>query len=160
VIFVTVGTTLPFDALIRFVDGMVERGEIAELVHCQIGPGAYEPQRCEWFRFKPTLHAEIVNASLVIGHGGTGTVTGLLGAGKPFVAVANPAGADNHQRDFLDRLSQVSPFLWTDRLDALPALIEQAKTFRSGASPHQRLIDDLVPFLEAALERRGERAKR
>jgi UDP-N-acetylglucosamine transferase subunit ALG13 len=160
VIFVTVGTTLPFDDLVRFVDGMVERGDITEPVRCQIGPGTYEPQRCEWFRFKPELQAEIENASLVIGHGGTGTVTGLLGAGKPFVAVANPAGADNHQRDFLDRLSHVNPFLWTDRLDALPALIEQARTFRSEASPHLRLIDDLAPFLQDALERRGKRAKR
>ena len=158
-IFVTVGTTLPFDDLIRFIDGMVERGEITEAVRCQIGPGTYEPKHCEWFRFKPELQAEIENASLVIGHGGTGTVTGLLGAGKHFVAVANPAGADDHQRDFLHHLSQANPFLWTDRLDALPALMAQARTFRSEAAPHQRLVDDLTPFLHQAFEQRGRRAR-
>lgn len=157
-IFVTVGTTLPFDDLIRFIDCMVERGEIAEPVRCQIGPGTYEPKHCEWFHFKPGLQADLDAASLVIGHGGTGTVTGLLAARKPFVAVANPAGADDHQRDFLHHLSQANPFLWTDRLDALPALMSQARTFHADAMPHQRLIDDLTPFLRQAIEKRGKRA--
>ncbi len=159
-IFVTVGTTLPFDDLIKLIDGLVERGEINEPVRCQIGPGSYEPRHCEWFRFKPDLQAEIDAASLVIGHGGTGTVTGLLAAGKHFVAVANPAGADDHQRDFLQHLSQANPFLWTDRLDALPALMAQARTFHPEAAPHLRLLTDLTPFLHQSFDRRGRRGRR
>lgn len=150
-IFVTVGTTLPFDDLVQAVDAMVERGLVDEPVLCQIGQGRYEPRHCQWFRFKPSLEADIESASLIIGHGGTGTVTGLLASGKPFIAVANPLGADNHQRDFLDRLSRTSPFVWTDQPETLAALLPRARALRSEKATHRRLATDLVPFLQKAI---------
>jgi beta-1,4-N-acetylglucosaminyltransferase len=153
-IFVTVGTTLPFDSLVQAIDDMVSSGKIAEPVRCQIGPGRYEPRHCEWFRFKPSLEADMEAASLIVGHGGTGTVTGLLASGKPFVAVANPLGVDNHQRDFLARLCQTSPFVWTDRPEDLSKLLPQARTFRTERPAHQRLASDLLPFLQDAIARR------
>lgn len=154
-ILVTVGTTLAFDDLVRFVDGMVERGELPEPVLCQIGLGTYEPRHCEWFRFKPDIAADIDAASLVIGHGGTGTVTSLLRLGKPFVAVANPAASGDHQRDFLMKLSATLSLVWTDRLEDLPARIEEARNHATPYEARQNLVADLVDFLMAIAPRRG-----
>ncbi len=146
-IFVTVGTTLPFDDLVQAVDRLAAEGLLTEPVLCQIGHGQYVPQHCEHFRFKPNLEEEVGRASLVIGHGGTGTVTGLLASGKPFIAVANPLGANDHQRQFLGRLCKVVEFLWTADLSELPVLIERAGTFLPKAVTGIRLTDDLRQFL-------------
>lgn len=150
VIFVTVGTTLPFDDLVQAIDNLVERGEITEQVICQVGHGTYLPSHCEHFRFKPDLDEYIDRSSLVIGHGGTGTVTGLLASGKPFIAVANPLGAGNHQAQFLERLNRVVSFLWTADLDRLHDLIGQAPTYASTATGYERLSDDLKNYLRQA----------
>lgn len=147
----TVGTTLPFDDLVRAVDALAGKGAITEPVVCQIGPGAYEPRHCEYFRFKPNVDEYIEQAALVIGHGGTGTVTGLLAARKPFVAVANPLGAGNHQAEFLDRLSRRVAFLWTADLAQLPELIAKAAGFEPAAHGGERLTDDLRRYLADAL---------
>lgn len=146
-IFVTVGTTLPFDALVQAVDALVAGQVITDPVVCQIGHGDYLPQHCEHFRFQPNIDEYIAQASLVIGHGGTGTVTGLLASGKPFVAVANPLGADNHQAQFLERLAHLAPFLWTADLARLPALIAQAPHFVSNRQANEHLATDLSDFL-------------
>lgn len=150
-IFVTVGTTLTFDGLVQAIDALVERGEITEQVICQIGNGDYVPQHCEHFRFVRNADDYIERASLIIGHGGTGTVTGLLASGKPFIAMANPLGAGNHQAQFLERLSQLMPFLWTADLDSLPGLILRAKSFVPQATASPRLTDDLRAYLRGAL---------
>lgn len=116
-------------------------------VVCQIGDGTYKPRHCEYFRFKPSLEEDVRGASLVIGHGGTGTVTGLLASGKPFVAVPNPFVVHNHQEQFLARLSKEFRFLWTADLSELPRLIEQARTFTPKAASGKRLTTDLAQFL-------------
>jgi UDP-N-acetylglucosamine transferase subunit ALG13 len=147
VIFVTVGTTLPFDALIETIDRLVAERGIAEPVVCQIGHGAYEPRHCEHFRFTPDIEQYFDRASLVVGHGGTGTVTSLLASGKPFVVVANPLGADDHQAQFLSKLSTLVRFLWTSDLGELPTLLARARQFEPSAVEGQRLIDDLRAYL-------------
>ena len=154
-IFVTVGTTLPFDDLVRAVDRLVAAGVVTEPVLCQIGHGQYVPQHCEHFRFKPNLDEEIGRASLVIGHGGTGTVTGLLASGKPFIAVANPLGVHDHQRQFLARLCKVVEFLWAADPAELPGLIERARSFRPRSARGERLTEDLRRFLLGGGDRKA-----
>lgn len=146
-ILVTVGSSLPYDELIRAVDKLVADGVITEPVVCQIADGKYKPEHCEHFRFKPSLEQDIRRASLVIGHGGTGTVTGLLASGKPFVAVPNPHVVHNHQEQFLARLSKDVRFLWTTDLSRLPRLISEARTFKPEVASGDRLTDDLRRFL-------------
>jgi beta-1,4-N-acetylglucosaminyltransferase len=125
-IFVTVGTTLAFDDLVRAVDLMVERGQLVEQVVCQIGRGKYEPRHCEHFRFAPDIGDRIETSAVVVSHGGTGSVSYLLSQQKPFVAVANPAGVDDHQAQFLSRLSERINILWTKDLGELPRLVKMA----------------------------------
>jgi UDP-N-acetylglucosamine transferase subunit ALG13 len=147
VIFVTVGSSLPFDALVEAVDGFVQQGKIKGPVTCQIGHGTYVPRNCEYFAFTPAFDEWVQKASLVIGHGGTGTVSTMLSEGKPFIAVPNPGVADDHQKMFLERLSRAVSFIWTTDLSKLPELIETAATFVPTAVKGERLADDLRRFL-------------
>lgn len=147
-IFVTVGTTLCFDELIEMVDNLVASKSISEPVICQIGNGTYIPKNCEYFRFKPNIDHLIEQASLVICHGGTGTVCSLIAMKKIFIAVANRRGADDHQTQFLSPLSKKLPLLWTKNLDELSDLIQKAATFRPQPITTEHLADDLKRYLD------------
>jgi beta-1,4-N-acetylglucosaminyltransferase len=146
-IFVTVGTTLVFDELIEIMDQLVATGKIQDQVICQIGNGSYIPEHCDYFRFKPSVDDLIEQAQLVICHGGTGSTLGVLAKGKKFIAVANPRGIDNHQSQFLQRIAQIVPILWTQELQYLPELIQQAESFQYDTIEIPCLVDDLNEYI-------------
>lgn len=148
-ILVTVGTTLIFDELIKAVDQMVSDGVINAQVICQIGAGNYVPKNCAHSRYIPSkeLQKLIERADLVIGHGGTGTVLSLLAAGKKFIAVANPHGADDHQAQFLEKISGAVNILWTRNPGDLPGLIEKSREHQLGANKGLRLADEIRQYL-------------
>lgn len=147
-IFVTVGTTIPFDALIRQVDRFVAKGILKEPVVCQIGTGTYRPRHCRFFTFQPSLDPWYRHASVVVAHGGTGTVLELLRMRKPFVAVANPLAADDHQVQFLSKLESVNSVLWCRDLTELPAYIQQALDYRPRGLPFGSLAHHLMERIE------------
>jgi len=147
-IFVTVGTTLSFDGLIEAVDSFVGQGRLNGPVLCQIGNGAYQPRNCEHFRFMQSIEPLMMKASVVICHGGTGTVLNLLAMGKPFVAVANRSGADDHQAQFLARLEKELPIIWTADVRELPELVEAAGSARTGGVRDGRLSEEIRRYIE------------
>lgn len=148
-IFVTVGTTLPFDTLIEAVDNFAAKGAIPLPVVCQIGNGAYVPRNCEHFRFQPSVDDWIKKASIVICHGGTGTVLALLSMKKNFIAVANRLGADDHQAQFLTRLNKNIPILWTGDVGEIPGLVQKAATFRPDKIVAERVSDDIRKYINS-----------
>ncbi len=88
-IFVTAGSSLPFDRLMRTIDRSVADGIIREDVFGQIGDGRYEPRHFRFARFlaKEDFDARICAASLVIGHAGIGTIMQTLESGKPLLVL-------------------------------------------------------------------------
>lgn len=123
-IFVTVGTT-KFDALIREVDALAERGVLKDRVLCQIGSGEFEPRNVEHFRFRSGLQRELSAADLVITHGGS-TPINLLQLRKRFVAIANTDLADDHQSKFLEQLARHTRLHWSREVRDLEDLVRQA----------------------------------
>lgn len=121
-IFVTVGT-FNFDPLIEYIDSLVEQNIIQDKVICQIGNGTYIPKNCEHFKYTKEIDSYINKSDLVISHGGTGSILGLISLNKPFVAVANTSLADNHQSEFLTKLSEEKPIQWISDLTKLPIAI-------------------------------------
>ncbi|WP_150051205.1 MULTISPECIES: glycosyltransferase [Methylomonas] len=146
-IFVTVGTTLPFDDLIRLVDEAVGCGAIQDKVICQIGHGAYQPRHCEFFHYSQSLSDYLDQADRVICHGGTGSTLDVVARGKKFVAVANPKGADDHQTQFLARLAKVVPILWTRELSEVLPLLARAENYRYQTAEVPSLADDLNGYI-------------
>lgn len=146
-IFVTIGTTLPFDSLLQEVDGLVVAGKIEDDVVCQIGNSAFTPTACSYFRFAPRIDDHIAKATLVITHGGTGTVLPLALSRKAFIAVANPLAQADHQAQFLAKLESCCGLLWTTRVAQLHELIRRATAARPGTVPRGGLAEDIRNYL-------------
>ena len=59
------------------------------------------------FDYDINLDDIIAKWSMVIGHCGAGTVTGVLSAGKHMVWVINETLMDNHQTELADKLAEM-----------------------------------------------------
>jgi UDP-N-acetylglucosamine transferase subunit ALG13 len=86
VIFVTVGSQMAFDRLIRAVDAWAA-GADAGPVFAQIGPSDYLP-RCLEYRQSLTpaeFTAAVAAAEVIVAHAGMGSVLTAMELGKPLV---------------------------------------------------------------------------
>jgi UDP-N-acetylglucosamine transferase subunit ALG13 len=100
VIFVTVGTQLPFDRLVRVVDEWAARVGRRD-VFAQIGPGDYAPRHIQYKPFitPPEFKSHAEAASLIIGHAGMGTILSALNLGKPVLVLPRQAKFKEHRND-------------------------------------------------------------
>jgi len=103
VIFVTVGTQLPFDRLIRAVDAWCYAGA-REQVFGQIArprSNGYVPTHFEWQAFLDPVEfrEKFSQASIVIAHAGMGTIISALSIGKPIVIMPRMASLGEHRND-------------------------------------------------------------
>lgn len=125
-IFVTIGTTMPFDELLAEADRLAGEGLLGEPLICQSGQSKYRLSHGEQFIGRPSIADLIDQASLVISHGGA-TVIQLLLARKPFIAFPNPRGAGDHQTSFLREVTTVSDISWSPTVTALATLIAERR---------------------------------
>jgi UDP-N-acetylglucosamine transferase subunit ALG13 len=125
-IFVTVGTTMPFDELLEETDRLAERHLFGEDVLCQYGQSAYRMQHASDFRAKAGLDDLFSQSSLVITHGGS-TVIKLLLMQKPFIAFPNPRSAGDHQTAFLKTVANVADISWSSNVHDLADLFRERR---------------------------------
>ncbi len=126
-IFITVGSTMPFDELLTEVDRLAGAGVLDENVLCQGGQSSYRLTHGEQFVGRPSIDDLIAASSFVISHGGAATVLQLLLASKPFVAFANPRGAGDHQSGFLTAVSRNCPISWSRDVADLERLFRERR---------------------------------
>ncbi|MEM8698303.1 MAG: glycosyltransferase [Pseudomonadota bacterium] len=101
-IFLTVGTQLPFDRLVTAVDdwagatGQQVFGQISDL-----GPENYRPRHIEWVaRLAPEeFEARYEAAPAVVAHAGMGTIIGALTRGKPLLIMPRRADLGEQRND-------------------------------------------------------------
>lgn len=98
-IFVTVGAQMPFDRLVRAVDGWAAEAGVE--VVAQVGDSAYRPRH---LRATPWLgpdafRAELGRAEAVIGHAGMGTILSALELGKPLLVMPRRAALGETRND-------------------------------------------------------------
>lgn len=160
-IFVTVGTQLPFDRLVRAVDewaGLRGRTD----VFAQMGPSEYRPRFIESRPFiSPEEHRRrMEGATAVVGHAGMGTIIGALELGKPVLVMPRRAGLgeqrNDHQLATAKRFSELKrvAVAWDEselpaRLDELERLVVQE---RVGSSASETLIGALRRFIDGEHE--------
>lgn len=99
-IFVTVGTQLPFDRLVKWMDDWAGRNPDRK-VFAQIGPSSYVPKNIDYADFvTPARSKELVGKSeLVVSHAGMGSILTALTTRVPLVMVPRRAALGEHRND-------------------------------------------------------------
>ena len=145
-IFVTVGTG-KFDELIIEIDKIAPK--IKEKIIAQIGSGSYLPKNIEFFRFKVPLDLYYKKASLIISHGGAGTIYALLKQNKKVIGIANQKRTDAHQQEILEALSEESYLIWCRNINELENCIVLARSFKFKKynQPECRIANKIIEFL-------------
>ena len=157
-IFVTVGTQLPFDRLIAAVDAWAGETGVGD-VFAQIGPTAYVPRHIEFAQFIPPAECaqRMREADAIVAHAGMGTILNALQLGKPLLVMPRRASLGEHRNEHqsatarrFEDLGSVAVAADADalarKLDTLHAL-GAAKPISPYASP--RLINALSSFIAA-----------
>ncbi len=167
-IFVTVGSQLPFPRLVRAVEAWA-KGAGRDDVFFQVGDTDDAPIGFRSARgLGPAeFEAEIARASMVVGHAGTGTLMAALSAGKPVVMLARRAALsetrNDHQVTTVDRFGGRPAVFATVDESEVGELIEAALR----AEPHGGsavgnhatgpLVDRLRSFLNEHMGADGAR---
>jgi UDP-N-acetylglucosamine transferase subunit ALG13 len=159
VIFVTVGTELPFDRLVGVVDDWAGRSGRAD-VFAQIGDSERHPRHIQYKTFiEPAEYAQrFAAADFIVSHAGMGTILSALQFQKPIVVMPRRAALQEHRNEHqlatarrLDALGKVTVALDEDELRRrLDRLGELKARERIGAYASDGLITALREFIHAA----------
>lgn len=115
-IFVAVGTQLPFDRLIKAVDQWAALHTDQKIV-AQIAGGKYRPRhiQAQPFMDAELFHKHVKNASLLVTHAGMGCIITALELGKPIIVVPRKASLGEHRNDH--QLATAQRFLDQGRIE-------------------------------------------
>lgn len=160
-IFVTVGTQLPFDRLLHAADLWAERHPDTELFGqtCTLGPDNYRPRH---FPHAPRLEPEefdrrCARAQVIVAHAGTGSLITAMSLGKPILLMPRRAAQGEHRNDhqlatvdrFGDRPGVAVAHDADDFGPALDTLLEQEATGTTlPREAEDRLIVTLRDFVQ------------
>ncbi|RZI85840.1 MAG: glycosyl transferase family 28 [Rubrivivax sp.] len=99
-IFVTVGTQLPFDRLIQAIDQWAAVNRGVE-VFAQIGPSKFRPTHLRSAEFISPTDAEryTKEAQLVVSHAGMGSILTALKHQRPILIVPRKASLGEHRNE-------------------------------------------------------------
>lgn len=154
-IFVTVGTQLPFPRLIDAMDRIA--GEQGERVVAQVGPEAGDWRRIEQC---PTLapaefEALFAEARLIVAHAGIGTILSAKRIGKPLAVLPRRHALGEHRNDHqlataraIEALPGVHVAWQAEDLPALVAARDLAPAADAESATHAALIARLKGFIE------------
>ncbi len=162
-IFLTVGTQLPFDRLTRAVDDWCETSEKKANIFGQIGivgPNSYRPKNFEWAeKISPDdFTRNIKEASVVVGHAGMGSIISAMTFRKPTVIMARRAHLGEHRNDHqqatLERFKSRSGIFAVDNAIELAGRLDEiqgsgVQDGGNGVAPfaEDRLIQRLSSFI-------------
>jgi UDP-N-acetylglucosamine transferase subunit ALG13 len=124
---VTVGTSLPHDALIQVIDELVGSGEIATEVVAQRGAGSYVPKHIKSFRFKKGLDDYLNRAEIVISNCGAGIIMENVTMGHRLIVIENPDVTGGHEWELVTKMEKGGHLVWCKSFDSLKDSIERAR---------------------------------
>lgn len=155
-IFLTVGSMLPFDRLVRAMDEW--SANTAEEVFAQIGEASYLPRNMRWVNsLDPAeFRARCASARLIVSHAGMGTVITAAECGRPLIVLPRRVElkevTSNHQIATA-RWLRDKPWIRVaddegqlpECLDSPPADISMGQ-FGDGRGPLIQAISDFINF--------------
>mgnify|MGYP002623355116 CR=1 FL=1 len=135
-ILVSLGTQdKPFERLLKAIDEAMEKGVITERVVAQIGQTKYTSSHMECFDFLDNAQFEqlLEECSLLITHGGVGSIVSAVNKGK--VTIATPRLAqygehhNDHQKQIIERFAAIGCIIPLWEMSDLEKCLKEAKTF-------------------------------
>jgi UDP-N-acetylglucosamine transferase subunit ALG13 len=134
VIFLTVGTGLPFNRLVQHMDTWAEQHD-DQPIFAQLGdlkPSDYRPEHMEWTRVLPAREFDVACdlADIIVAHAGMGSILAALTVCKPIVILPRKAALgeqlNGHQLATAQRfVNRPGVFVAWDETE-LPQATEQA----------------------------------
>ncbi len=158
-IFVTVGTQLSFDRMVRAIDDWAGRNPDTK-IFAQIGPSELQPRHLESASFISPQDANryFQEASLIVSHAGMGSILTAMKYRKPILIMPRKASYGEHRNDH-----QMATAKWLgDRPGVfvawdeqeLPMLLDQRQGLDGGGgisdAAQPQLIDALKSFIQTA----------
>jgi len=164
-IFVTVGTQLPFDRLIQSIDRWAGSSSVGQVV-AQIGPSRLKPSHLQWVEFvgPEEFRRYVETADIVVSHAGMGSILTALELGKPILVLPRRADLGEHRNDhqmatarrfreqgrievafdeteLLQKLTQLNTIRARDRIStqASPSLVQTLRAFIAGENVLSRI---------------------
>lgn len=155
-IFVTVGTQLPFERLIKTVDQWAGKNPQVKIFG-QIGETVYQPTNFEYaIRLSPNEYEQKLNASkVIIGHVGMGTIITGIEKNKSLVLMPRHASKGEHRNDHqistANRFKQLKSIDIVEDEDDLAEVLE-ARLFAGGggsalSGPAPELLKTIASFV-------------
>lgn len=136
-ILVTLGTQdKSFVRLLKALDKAVEKGKIKEKIIVQAGCTEYKSKNMEIFDLTSPeeLDKLVKKCSLLITHGGVGSILNGIKYNKPIIAAARLSEykehTNDHQKQIINEFVKSGYILELDDFDNLDKLIKQAKKFK------------------------------
>ncbi|WP_395673897.1 glycosyltransferase [Phenylobacterium sp.] len=161
-IFVTVGVQLPFDRLVRAVDGWAATRGRRDVV-AQVGATTYQPTAMEAYAFlKADEFARRVEAAdLIVAHAGMGSIITAIELGKPLFILPRRAALGEHRNDHqlatAGRMAAQANVSLAQDEKVLVQMLDEFRAPRSSGRPSgasERLLCELSAFIHAS-SRRG-----
>ena len=154
-IFVTVGSQLTFDRLLKAVDKEIEAGNIKDQVIVQGGKTKYKSKYMTIIKYLDLDEFEnyIKNADLIISHGGVGSIIDALKYNKTVIATPRlkkyKEALNDHQIQIIENFGTEGYIIPLLDLKELDLALEKAKTFKpkkykSNTSNMVKLIEDYI----------------
>ena len=160
-IFVTVGTDLPFDRLVRVVDDWAAAAGRTD-VFAQIGEGGWRPRHLAHAEFlqPPEFREKFRSADLIISHAGMGTILTALQHAKPILVMPKLARLHEHRnehqtataRHMMRKAGVNVAFDENELLLKLQRIDSLAASTRIGAEADQGLITGLRDFIRSSVK--------
>jgi len=127
-IFITVGTVLSHDELIKKVDVLKALLKINDKIYAQIGNGKYIPKYAKYLRFVGNMDEVYKRADIIISNCGAGTILENVIQGRKLIVVQNPGIVSKHEWELVSKLESMDCLIWCKNLSNLLNCIRMAKT--------------------------------
>ena len=135
-IFLTVGTSFPFDRLVRAVDLLASQGRVESEIFAQVGKGGFHPNHFESVETleKIAFDKYFTEADAIIAHAGMGTITMALAQHKPILVMPRLKKyrelVNDHQLATAKRFEQLGHVLAAYHINELHEKIRALKSFQ------------------------------
>ncbi|WP_281884347.1 PssE/Cps14G family polysaccharide biosynthesis glycosyltransferase [Paenibacillus sp. YYML68] len=155
-ILVSLGTQdFPFNRLLEEIDRLIDRGFIQEDVFAQVGYSQYEAKHYRTQKFTDFNQFDelLDQCSILITHGGTGTIVSALKKGKKIIAVPrlkkHNEHVDDHQTEIIELFSKQNLIIGLNEVAELEQALQKIhsmefNTFVSGNETIIQIIDDFI----------------